>query len=429
MAIPGLKRTIEGKRYQQPVVEQKEIGFGQTIAQAAAKPFAQLAATGLSAFKSSLNLGQAFIAKAKGDEEEFKKKIAESAKEINLDLKYFGKYGPIGAGEKLTTQLKMGVGTGAEIGSWFVVGGRAVPLLKTLKQGGLSKEASKILTKQLIKEGAKREAKIGMAAGTLGAGGATLAEKESTFGDVIKSSLFGAAIGTVAGAGIGAGIPKLASVISKFSKKTPLMEKTITKITKEPSKLTPEAITKEVPLKEEIGRAKTGVGKSIETKSIERGLTEGFGEVAEYTPITIKEQAKMMSDIMAKDIEKAKRIAIGEEPLPKGLKGATAIKAVEDYAMEQADGALAMKLAKSPLMKETSEAGQTLRLLAEREPDSATAKIREVILERKNAIEKKLKGITSEKVKSKMKDSLKKKIAKTKTSKYTWNNLVEEIVC
>ena len=48
---------------------------------------------------------------------------------------------------------------------------------------------------------------------------------------------------------------------------------------------------------------------------------------------------------------------------------------MEDYAMDKRDGDLILELANSPLVSATSEAGQTLHLISERVPDSATAKI------------------------------------------------------
>ena len=186
-----------------------------------------------------------------------------------------------------------------------------------------------------------------------------------------------------------------------------------------------------IPPTEKVIGKPAKVAKSIEAKSIERGLTESFGEVAEYTPVTIKEQAKLMSDLMTSDIAKARRIAIGIEPLPKEIKGATALKAMEDYAMEKGNGKLALELANSPLARETSEAGQTLRLIAEREPDSATARIQEIVRERTKATEVKLRGQSAKKVKSGMKVDLDSKIAKAKAkpTKYAWTTLIDEITC
>jgi len=407
--------------------QEKQTGFFQSMAQGIVKPFARGTANLASSLSSTFNLGQALIDKSKGNKEGYVNNMKQAAQKIEVDLgSYLGKYGPVGAGEKLSTQLKQGFGMGLEIGSWFIAGGGAKNLLKELGKAGLSKTTKQVLTKEIVKLGAKEGAKIGASAGGFGAGGAALAEKESTAGDVLKAGAIGATAGGVLGAGIGALGGKISA---KFARPKPI--KPTTKPIVEATPVAPKGVSKAIPGEKGILPPKqAGVAKSIEAKSIEKGLTDsGFGQVAEYTPITIKQQSQLMSDIMTKDIELAKRIATGKEPLPPNLKGATAIKAMEDYAMETGDGLLARDLARSPLLKETSEAGQTLRLLAEREPDSATAKIREVALERTAVAEKKMKGLKPDKIKSEIKKGITEKVAKAKVNKYDWKNLISEIQC
>lgn len=183
-------------------------------------------------------------------------------------------------------------------------------------------------------------------------------------------------------------------------------------------------------VKVENGDTPSGIAKSIEAKAVEKGLTDrGFGELAGYDSVTIKEQAAMMSDLMKSDIEKAKRIATGKEDLPAGLKGTTALTAMEDYAMETRDGALAAELARSPLVTETSVAGQTLRLSAERTPDSASAKIQEIAKEREKVAQKALQGKTAGKAQAEIKKSLQEGIRKSKPGKYSWAAFTESIKC
>lgn len=170
------------------------------------------------------------------------------------------------------------------------------------------------------------------------------------------------------------------------------------------------------------------VALSIEAKAIEKDLTKGFKDLAEYTPTTIKRQAEKMATLM-KDVEKAKRVAIGIEPLPEGLNGATVITTMEKYALKTKNGELMAELAKSPLVSETSMAAQTLRMTAEREPESAVRKIQEIIKARKESIERKLKWKKPEQIRSGIKKSLESKIKKTKPNKYSWENLITEITC
>jgi len=100
---------------------------------------------------------------------------------------------------------------------------------------------------------------------------------------------------------------------------------------------------------------------------------------------------------------------------------------MEDYAMETKNGRLAAELARSPLVSETSVAGQTLRLTAERTPDSAVAKIKEVAKIRETEAKKKAKGKSLDKIEAEIKKSLKEKIAKK--SKLDWQIFVDNITC
>ena len=173
------------------------------------------------------------------------------------------------------------------------------------------------------------------------------------------------------------------------------------------------------------------VALSIEAKAVEKGITEQFKGLAEYEPVVIKEQIAKVDKLMKEDIERAKRMATGKEPLSDGIKGAMLIKMMEDYAMEQRDGDLILALANSPLVSETSEAGQTLRLTRERSPDSATARIQEIKKARKDVAKKKRRGKTDKQIKDKMKKDLEEKISKNnkKISKNSWEAFVEEITC
>jgi hypothetical protein len=74
-------------------------------------------------------------------------------------------------------------------------------------------------------------------------------------------------------------------------------------------------------------------------------------------------------------------------------------------------------------------AGQTLRLAAERTPDSATAKIREIQKVREEIANKKMGGKTAGKLKEELKQGLKEKIAKTKATIKDWNAFLDEIKC
>lgn len=134
----------------------------------------------------------------------------------------------------------------------------------------------------------------------------------------------------------------------------------------------------------------SGVATSIEAKAVEKKLTTGFEGKAGYDPVTVKEQAAKATDLVKNDLEKAKAMANGTEPVPSDLRGAALITALEEHATKTGDVQLLKDLANSPLVAETSRHAQELRLLAEREQSSAVAKIREVAQARRQAVEKRL---------------------------------------
>lgn len=120
------------------------------------------------------------------------------------------------------------------------------------------------------------------------------------------------------------------------------------------------------------------VGQSIEESAVKDKLTKAFEGTAEYTKITIEDQAKRTSELINTDIVKAKKILNGEESLPEGMRGASLITALEDYAVKNKDVQLLQDIAKSPLTSETSIHAQEMRILAERNPDSPVEAIRSV---------------------------------------------------
>ncbi len=162
------------------------------------------------------------------------------------------------------------------------------------------------------------------------------------------------------------------------------------------------------------------MAQSIEAKAIEQGLTKGFKDVAGYDPITIKDQAKRAADLMNRDIETAKKMVKGEVPVEQGLKSEMLIKAMEDYAQSKGDTQLLIDIAKSPLVSETSLLGQGLRILAERNPDSALANIQKVVEARQTKFKEAQKTETKR---------IREELKKTKPTKDAWVSFVESIKC
>jgi len=170
----------------------------------------------------------------------------------------------------------------------------------------------------------------------------------------------------------------------------------------------------------------SGIAKSIEAKAIEEGLTKGLKDMAGFDPITIEGQKKIATKLFS-DIEKARKVIMGEEPLPDGLNPVSAIIAMEEYVKKNPDIKLIEELANSRLISETSVAAQTLRLAAEREPDSATAKFQEL----KKAREEKthLKDINKTKKELTKKYETETKKVNLPKEELSWNRFLESIIC
>lgn len=154
-----------------------------------------------------------------------------------------------------------------------------------------------------------------------------------------------------------------------------------------------------------VGTSK--VGRTLEQKTIEKGLTNAFSELAEYDKITIKGQAEKMATLL-EEPDRITKIISGEEPLPSDIRSGSFIQAVEAKALADGDVQTLQNLAKSKITSDTSVAAQELRTLVGRNPDSPLAKMKEVEKAREDAAQKRLPKNTT------VKDAVKKEVAKIK---------------
>jgi len=176
----------------------------------------------------------------------------------------------------------------------------------------------------------------------------------------------------------------------------------------------------------------TKVGKSIEAKGIDKGILSGLENVAEYNATTLKEQTNIFDKFISESSkEDVLRVVKGQEQLPEGLKGASLLVGLENYAVKKGDAELLLELAKSPLATETSEAGQTLRLIRERKRDTVAARIYRLKRLRTENANRKLKerGKSSTEVKKSIKRSAKQTVKSEKITKSEWDTFLEEIRC
>ena len=179
----------------------------------------------------------------------------------------------------------------------------------------------------------------------------------------------------------------------------------------------------------ETGKSK--IGQSIEAKAIEKGLTEGFQDTAQYDKKTVADQAARVSDLVTNRPDEMRSIIAGDSVLPKEINPSMFIDGVERHATATGDVKLLADLANSDVVKKTSEAAQTLRFAQEREPDSASALIQQVRNERAAKIAKVLNGRTVDQAIADETASLTKsvKAAKATINKTSWNKFLDQIQC
>ncbi len=129
-----------------------------------------------------------------------------------------------------------------------------------------------------------------------------------------------------------------------------------------------------------------GLARGVEAKAIESKLTTGFGDLPEYAQVSMREQARQAEDLLARDYDAAKRVAMGAERSPDGLLPESVFVAVENRALREGDVDTLRRLAtESNLTSEATTMGQRIRTLAERNPDSPVAAIRTVAKAREAA--------------------------------------------
>jgi len=119
------------------------------------------------------------------------------------------------------------------------------------------------------------------------------------------------------------------------------------------------------------------IGKSVEQKAFDQGVTKGFDKTAKFRKTTFEEQRKLTSGA-SKDVNKMRATLRGEEPLPENVEPAAYIAEVEKYLKDNPSADIAYELANSPLITETSEQARGLSVARMREQDSFSQAIAEL---------------------------------------------------
>jgi len=146
--------------------------------------------------------------------------------------------------------------------------------------------------------------------------------------------------------------------------------------------------------------------------------------------MNMKEQASKAQELLTKDYEKAKSIAMGEETPPADILPESVFVAVENKAINEGDITTLRNLAvTSELTAEATAMGQRIRTLAERDPESPVTAIKEVARAREESAKKRSK---KKKLKAQVKEDvadIKKEIKKVSTKKQEWIDFVKSLEC
>jgi hypothetical protein len=168
------------------------------------------------------------------------------------------------------------------------------------------------------------------------------------------------------------------------------------------------------------------LGVGVEQKAVEKKLIESLADLPEYKQVNMKDQAEKALKLIETDPELATNVALGKENSPRGLLPEAVFTAVEEKAVREGSIDLITQLAKSTLVSQATAMGQRIRALAERNTDSPVNAIRQVIEDRKKALEEKFKqpiAKTREKIVRQIKSKIK------TPNKADWNSFIDSIEC
>jgi hypothetical protein len=122
-----------------------------------------------------------------------------------------------------------------------------------------------------------------------------------------------------------------------------------------------------------------GLSEHIEALAIENKLTDTFGDLPEYQRVSMADQAAKALELINKDYEEAKAVAMGTKAPPRGVLPESVLVAVEKRATAEGDVETLRQLATgSRLTTEATTMGQRIRTLGERDRASPVAAIQEV---------------------------------------------------
>ena len=166
----------------------------------------------------------------------------------------------------------------------------------------------------------------------------------------------------------------------------------------------------------------------VERKAIEAKLTEGFKGLPEYEMVKVKDQAERAARLLENEPERATRIALGKDVPPVDVLPESVFIAVENHALKNGDVNTLRDLATaSTLPTEATGMGQRIRMLAERNPNSAVSAMRDVQLARESRAVKQYGNIR--KAKNKVITEIQTEIKRTTPKAKDWADFLDSLRC
>lgn len=103
------------------------------------------------------------------------------------------------------------------------------------------------------------------------------------------------------------------------------------------------------------------VASDINSKLVKQGFDQlPPDELSHFNSITKEEQINKVGSLIGSDLEKAQRMAIGQEKIPNDVHPQVLFNAVKNKAIQDGDGEILRSLASSPISKQRSLAAQSL---------------------------------------------------------------------
>ena len=157
-----------------------------------------------------------------------------------------------------------------------------------------------------------------------------------------------------------------------------------------------------------------------EADAIAKKLTDDFGSLPEYKTMDMREQANRAKGLIDTDVEQAKRIAMGLEAAPEGLRDASVYEAVKLDALKNGDVDLLRKLAvESTVPSKLSAYGQEIKASDSKLMDDPVRVMQDVAKTRQEYAKRTGQRYTSEEIerlKTKLADAEKKLSERVKTA-------------